>query len=661
MAGTLDIQRLVLSQWPDAGLSKTERALLGYLAHADQPVSEAELLTQVWGYAPGVRSQTVQATVRRVRTKIEADPKRPVHLLTVRGHGYRLIVAAGERPAESTPEDAAHRLKRWLSAAGDEVTLVVRRDPRTNIGAPLDETIGREASFGALIDLFAQPVRVVTLHGSGGVGKTRLGRAVGRCLADDHIGGSWFCDVSEVSNGTGVVECVADALGIVRQVRRPVADQIADTVASKGPTFVVVDNAEQLQPDGVDALLDLLRRCAALRLLITSRRVLGLPGERVVPLGRLSPDDAAALLRQRVDAVRADRTDPIDEEAVHRLAERLDGIPLAIELAAARARVIPLRELAARMAQNFDVLDGVRSLGPERHRTLRQTFLWSWNLLAETQQLALVRLAVFRGGFTLDAASAVLEGLGEPLSLVAALADSALVHRHNDVPGRMALFDTLRAFALESGKAQVQDARERHAVWLLGTLSTEGLGAVRDADFRALHSEADNAAAVVAWLTQTRNPAVFRLLHRFYSVVYVTGQRIDVFQSWISMVRAAFDLDPVHAALLLFLESQLAIVEGSYARAAERSALALQKSPANAPVAAAILCTRALATTKLGRIEEGLEIANQAVAHPHRCGGRAFSVLGNALLANGRRDDALNAFRAAEVGYAGEGSSIGVA
>jgi predicted ATPase/DNA-binding winged helix-turn-helix (wHTH) protein len=381
------------------GLTVREAHLLTYLAErAGQTVSRETLLVDVWGYHPNAQTRTIDTTVRRVRTKIEADPAAPTVLLTVHGEGYQLVLPTVE-------------------------------------GAP----IGRGALAARLATL--RP-GVHTLVGPGGIGKT--------CLAA-HWGADLFIDLSPTDDLAGVLRVVATALDV------PVAGDTAAALAqlgfawaARGPTRVVLDNAEQVRA-AVHACLTVWRS-STLTWLVTSREPLQLAEEGVIGVPPLEPADAARLFAER--AARAEATR--DTAAVTRLMQRLDHLPLAIELAAARTTVLDAAQMAERLDGSLAVLRDRDAERPARHRSLDAALEGSWRLLSPLSQAGLRACAWFRGGFDLPAAEAVLGA--DAIDVLDDLLARQLIVRRGD---RFTLLETVRTYVAQHPVSDI--TRQAHA------------------------------------------------------------------------------------------------------------------------------------------------------------------------------------------------------
>lgn len=348
-------------------LSGTEVRLLRYLAdHGDRPVAQEELLEEVWGYAATVQSRTVRTTVGRVRQKIERDAKDPQHLITEYGEGYRLVVRAQVEPSATS-------------------------------GRP-DGFVGRAEELGRLDAALARH-RWVTVVGPGGIGKTRLATAwAGRQALPVTL-----LEAHGLGRAAELVAAAARRLGVTAS--RDADEQVVQALAARGPALWIVDNLESVDDPG-PVLRQWLHGAPELRLLATSRTPLDVVGEAVLELGPLADDDARDLLVDRlVQARLATPPDPSDP-AIEALVEGLEGMPLGLELVAAWADVLPLGELARRLAPELVADD--RHDGPARHSSLAAAVEGSWSLLDERDQDALVQACAFVGGAALGDLEAVV-------------------------------------------------------------------------------------------------------------------------------------------------------------------------------------------------------------------------------------------------------------
>lgn len=275
-----------------------------------------------------------------------------------------------------------------------------------SLPAERDSFVGRAADLLALRQRLADGARLVTLHGAGGIGKTRLAVRYGWTRLGDHRGGVAFCDLSAATTTDGVLHAVAQGLHLPLG-RDPLA-QIGRAIAGRGVILVIIDNAEQVIATVRNVLGHWLDAAPTAQFIVTSRTTMAVPGEVVLALDVLARPDGAALFHARAAAASSRYEPPAaDITAVEALVDKLDGLPLAIELAAARVPTMSVSQLLARLDERFRLL--VSPGRPPRQATLRATLDCSWELLDEFERDALLQLSVFEGGFTLAAAEAVLD------------------------------------------------------------------------------------------------------------------------------------------------------------------------------------------------------------------------------------------------------------
>jgi len=401
----------------------------------------------------------------------------------------------------------------------------------TNLPAQVSSFIGREAELAAVRALVSGS-RLVTLTGAGGAGKTRLGLQAAGGLADGSGDGVWFADLAPLADPDLVAVTVADVLGVRQEPGRPVTDTVVAAVGGRS-LLVLLDNCEHVIGACAELADALLRNCPNLALLATSREPLGIGGEyvyRVPSMGVPADGDDAETVRAS-EAVRllADRAaaqgvhlaqDAEAAAVAGRICRRLDGIPLAIELAAARLRGMPPGELEARLDERFALLTGGSRAGLARQQTLRAMVDWSWELLNPAEQAVLARLSVFAGGFGLAAAEAVAVGpevpAAEVLGLLGALVDKSLVQfdRTGTGPGRYRLLETVRQYAAGRlgalGPAAISHARLTHRDYYLALTEAAAPHLIghEQADWLdRLDAELGNLRAAIAFSQAQADPA----------------------------------------------------------------------------------------------------------------------------------------------------------
>jgi predicted ATPase/class 3 adenylate cyclase len=373
------------------------------------------------------------------------------------GHGGQILVSQSTRDLvgpDGLRDLGLHRLKdltapERIYQVGDAEFPPLKSLDRTNLPLASTALIGREAELAELRDLFTRGARLVTITGAGGSGKTRLALQVAAELADAHPDGVFFVALAPIDDPPLVLSAVAHSLDV---------RQIEDL--GHAEALLVLDNFEHLLPAAAD-LTSLLAVAPAVKLLVTSRVRLNLSEEREVPLDPLPQDDAVTFFLDRARAVRREvRLEP----AVGDICRRLDGLPLALELAASRLKVLDPVLLLERLGRSLPVLTGGARDAPERHQTLRATIEWSYRLLEAPLQELLRRLSVFAGSFSLEAAESVA---GAELDEVAALVDWNLLKPIGE--GRFLMLETIREFArdLLEQSEELEALRDRHLAFFL--------------------------------------------------------------------------------------------------------------------------------------------------------------------------------------------------
>jgi predicted ATPase/DNA-binding CsgD family transcriptional regulator len=521
----------------------------------------------------------------------------------------------------------------------------------TNLPAQASSFIGREAELAAVRALVGG-ARLVTLTGAGGAGKTRLGLQVAAGLADGAGDGVWFADLGPVGDPDLVAVTVANVLGVREQPGRPVADTVAEAVGERS-LLVLLDNCEHLVGACAKLADVLLRGCPNLALLATSREPLGIGGEHVyrVPSLRVpgEGDDPGVVRASEAVRLLADRAaaqgaplagDEQTAEVAGRICRRLDGIPLALELAAARLRGMSAAELEARLDERFAILTGGSRAGLPRQQTLRAMVDWSWELLNPAERVVLARLAVFAGGFGLAAAEAVAAGPGLPaagvLGHLGALVDKSLV-QFGDAgagPGRYRLLETIRQYAagrLDAlGPAAVNHARAAHRDYYLALAEAAGprLRAADQAEWLdRLDAELGNLRAAIAFSQAQADPEPgLRLAASLRVYWQVRGRAAE----GAGALRALLEVPAVREATLpraraLAAAAGLLVQTGGYAMAGDycEEALAIARAAGDEYLVADLLSTRAGILVRQGQpsaarplIEQGLGLARR-LGEPH--------------------------------------------
>jgi len=401
-------------------------------------------------------------------------------------------------------------------------TSAVEARLRSNLPRQLTSFIGRDREIDEVKRLLPTTA-LLTLHGPGGCGKTRLAFQVAADLIEQYADGVWGAELAALSDPGLVPKAVATALAVPEQPGRPLTETLKDSLRRKS-LLLVLDNCEHLVSACAELAGTLLRTCPTLRLLATSREPLGLPGEIVWDVPSLSVPEPSRVPASvdvgRFDGIRlfverAATSKPGfaltkgNAAAVAQVCSQLEGIPLAIELAAARVRVLTIEQIAARLDDRFRLLTGGGRTALPRHQTLRATMDWSYGLLSEQERTVLRRLSVFAGGWTVEAAEAVCTAPGidaaSVLDLLTSLADKSLVIV--DAQGgeaRYRLLETVRQYGwarlVEANEAA--EIRKRHRNWYLEfaeRAEPKLLGPEQVVWLERLEIEHDNLRAALEW------------------------------------------------------------------------------------------------------------------------------------------------------------------
>jgi predicted ATPase/class 3 adenylate cyclase len=471
---------------------------------------------------------------------------------------------------------------------------------QTNLPIQLTSFVGREAEVASVREQ-VEGSRLVTLNGAGGCGKTRLALQAAAEMLEAFPDGVWFADLAPITDPGKVIAVIAAAVGAREEAGRDLLDITAATIGDLR-MLVLVDNCEHLLDAAARIASELLQRCPGLSVLATAREPLGIAGERTwrVPslslpdpdgdptLESLNDSEAARLFLTRARAVTPDlRLDAEDLAAIAQICTRLDGIALALELAAARTDVLTCAQIAERLDDRFRLLTGGSRTALERQQTLRAALDWSYGLLSETARTLFARLSVFSGGFTLEAAEAICAGGAvreeDILDLVSDLVRKSLVvpERRPGRAPRYRLLETMRQYARERLLAS-DDAvhiRDRHAAWFadLGDASHDAVW-LRD-QLRwldQLGDEHDNIRSALDWLVggSTDHDAALRLAGGMMSFWLVRGFWSEGL-GWIDRALALSGGDPTARVRALTGKTRLLFTEqrGHEARTAAAEAL----------------------------------------------------------------------------------------
>jgi predicted ATPase/DNA-binding winged helix-turn-helix (wHTH) protein len=480
--------------------------IMGVLAQsAGKLVTKNELMGRIW---PGavVMNNTLQVHAAAVRKAL--GPYRNL-LKTESGRGYRLVGDwAVRRPDAARPPTGLQQMQ------------VSGRSPVTNFPATVTRLIGRAAAAQRLRD-FVSAYRIVTLTGPGGIGKSTLALKAARRVLGEFADGGWLVELASLSDQRLVPSAVASVLDLKISEDTISAESVARAVGGQH-LLLVLDNCEHVIDAVANLTETLVRLCPGATIVATSREVLRIAGENVyrvppleVPAADVEEPDhilghsAVELFIARTRALESDfitRTE--DLPTIAAICRRLDGIPLAIELAAAGAATLGLQQVALGLRDRFMRLTLGRRTALARQRTLRATLDWSYQLLSEAEQELLHRLAIFAGPFSLDAAYAVAAeatSYAEITHGVTGLVDKSLVFRTtNPAAAEFRLLETVRAYAMDrlAESGALAEAARRHAAYFLkalGTIDDERRSQPADAYLAAFRRRADEVHVALEW------------------------------------------------------------------------------------------------------------------------------------------------------------------
>ena len=592
---------------------------------------------------------------------LERDPDRSPRLATV-----TLLADALGADQEQRAELLAAARPRTVPGAAAGVT----QTPRWAMPRPLTPLIGRAGVAAAVVKLLRRgDTQLLTLTGPGGVGKTRLAIEVAERAADDFADGAVFVDLAPLRDPGLVLAAIAQRLGVDERDATPLPDLLAVSLRGKR-LLVLLDNFEHLLP-ARDAVLALLEACPDLVMLVTSRVALHVRGGRDYPIAPLVLPDAdgppealrsspaVELLAERARAAGAELgPDAETATAVAEICRRLDGLPLAIELAAARMRLLPPAALLSRLDRRLPVLAAGPHDLPARQKTMRDAIAWSYELLADKEQALFRRMCVFAGGCTLEAAEVICSGGEGPTVLdgVASLVGSSLLRLQeapaagdDDAPPaapRVTMLETIREYGTEllAARSEAAEIRQRHAAYYLALAEQAGpalTGPEAAAWLTRLDTEHDNLRTALRWARDADDGAT--VLHLAAALWPFWGQRghLSEGRQWLTEGLDRSAGAPVAASVRingLVGAAQLAMNQAAYDQAAEHCAQAvtLAREQENPPGLVAALNTRGVLAREQDRYADAARDHQEALSLA-RAGanrrGEAVALLGLAYAA----------------------------
>lgn len=548
---------------------KVFEALQYFVQNSGRLIGKQELIQAIWPDSFVTDDSLVQCTVELRRA---LDDREQQLLKTVPRRGYLFTAEVTQSKANAPSETELLDVKRERESA-------VGKSNRRLIDIPTPRTslIGREQEVRKAAEFLLDPhIRLVTLTGPGGAGKTRLAIAAAATVALEFPGGVRFVGLASVTQPDLVATALTKSLDLQQVANRTLPQLVADYLEESGPFLFVLDNFEQVLPAG-RVVAEILASCPALKVLVTSRECLRIYGEQEFPVAPLAEDSAIQLFVQRAAAVRPTfALNPENSDAIREICRRLDGLPLAIELAAARTKLLSPSAILERLQSRLQLLTGGPLDLPTRQQTLRNTIDWSHGLLNEAEQKLFRRFAVFIGGGTLEAAEAICN-TGRDLGIdlfdgLSSLVDKNLL-QHAERPGsdaRFTMLETIREYALErlAGSGEESATRRAHAAYCL-VLAEEGNPELSSAERTLWLSrcdlEIDNFRSALDWLFANRDlDWALRLciaLFRFWDM----REHLIEGRAWLeTMLRLAGSEYPKERAKLCIFLGALSTTHGDF-------------------------------------------------------------------------------------------------
>ena len=620
--------------------------------------AQKALLSEDWGTLDPLRVRMALHAGEAIpddRGDYLAAPLNRLARLLAIGHGGQVLLsqAVQQLVRDSLPADAGlrdlggHRLRDLLEP--EQVFQLLHPDlpadfpPLRSLGArpnnlPLQPTpfLGREDEVREVTNLLRSPdVRLLTLTGPGGSGKTRLGLQVAADCLDDFSDGVFFVALAPLTNPDLVPSAIAAALGVREDGGRPLTDQLREFLAAK-TLLLILDNVEHLI-EAAPLVAELLGAAPALKVLTTSRVPLHLRAEHEYPVPtldlpprkppptvqQLTQYDAVRLFIDRAQAVKPGFT--VDNETAPAIAEicwRLDGLPLAIELAAARIRMLPPQALLARLEKRLPLLTGGARDAPQRQRTLRDAIAWSYDLLEPEEQMLFRRVAIFAGGCTFEAAEkvATLDGELDIFSGLEGLVEHSLL-RQDEQPGgepRFFMLETVREFGLErlDERGEAEAVAARHANYFTTWVETDEPEArgPRQVEWLAqMEVEQDNLRTALGWTLRHDPESALRLASAQHWYWFLRGQ-VREGRAWLERALAAASNSEERRIMALNWASFLAWNQGDLgvARTRAEEALSLATTHGDERGRGWALLNLGAVTRQAGNHERASELSGQA-------------------------------------------------
>jgi predicted ATPase len=493
------------------------------------------------------------------------DVHRAARVAAVAHGGQILISATAASHADDQPlkDLGDHHLKdlaapERLFQLGDGSFPPLKSISPSHLPVPTTPFVGREPEVARVTEMLRDPgIRLLTISGPGGIGKTRLAIEAANGIVTSFPGGLWWIALAPLDEPSLVEAAIADALTVREDGAGTELGEAVERQLGGRRTLLLLDNAEHLLPGIAERIGSLLAAAPSVVLLVTSRERLQVTGERIYEVPVMSPEDAEAFFRGRADALGM----PVSpSEALTGLLDRLDRLPLALQLASARLRVFSVDQLLERLSDRLDLFAGDRD-ADSRQRTLRSTIGWSHDLLNDDERVMFRRLCVFAGGGTLAAVEQIVGGAVDTLQ---ALVDKALVQRREQGnEPRFWMLESIRSFASERAESagELASLRADHATWYRD-LASDAESALRSGDPEEIHvavleAEIGNLRSALSFGLESSDHDLVRSIVAALPMYWLMRGRFSEARSWLER---ALTIDPTRDDLRRRLLSGLAVI-----------------------------------------------------------------------------------------------------
>jgi predicted ATPase/class 3 adenylate cyclase len=554
------------------------------------------------------------------------------------GHGGQILISdvTAQVVREHLPADVSlldlgeHHLKGLLRA--EKIYQVVSPDlhknfpalnsistATNNLPAQLTSFIGREREMKEAAKRFSD-ARLLTLIGPGGTGKTRLSIQLGTEMLPNFADGVWFIELAPLADSAYVISTVASVFNLREVQGMSLINIVMDYLRGR-QLLIILDNCEHLVETCAQLANQLLHECPQLKMVASSREALGINGETVYRVPSLMDDEATRLFVER--ATKADSRFKLTEHnasPIVQICSRLDGIPLAIELAAARVKLFSPEQIAERLDDRFKLLTGGSRTALPRQQTLRALIDWSYQTLTETEQRALRRLAVFSGGWTFEAAEAVIRE-SEALDGLAGLVNKSLVNvEEQDGKSRYFFLETIRQYAMEKlvETGEANETRNRHLDYLLKLIvqPKPDLFGIALTWLEQIDSEHDNLRAALEWGVANDIGKAMQLalkVNMYWSTRDFMGEALFWYKAILQKSETLSGYDSERASIYSLMGwNSILIGQHRDGRTASETAIALAKKVDDARVLVFSACTLALASAFLGDLATAQNVVIEA-------------------------------------------------